>query len=157
MTAASTTDRAALLDALASAPQPTRRVVINRTRAATVAPSNRSGRLTGGASSSPKISADAPLCYPIVTASHPDVVQDLRDPDDRMVVLIKNAINESEITRRQMESAVLPDGTVMTPTVAYNCEYGLRKRGTITLAGADRWAGLLGKRIVVTLEDIDPE
>jgi len=102
-----------------------------------------------------KVGLEDPFVYEIVGPDHPLVVSGQRLADDEMVILIKQAINAAGVTRRDMQEYVGSDEGALfeNKNQAYNLEYGLRERGTITYECAYRWSIILNKRLVIRLED----
>jgi hypothetical protein len=104
-----------------------------------------------------KHTADQVLVFEIFDGLHADVRSAERKPDEELVVLLKKEINQSGMTRRDLY-AFIGDGPGMlfdSENQAYNLEYGLRKRPTITMECARRWLAIIGKKMVVSFEPAD--
>jgi hypothetical protein len=122
------------------------------------------GTRTGGArrhhqSLDDKKTVDQVMQFEVVGTDHPDVVSGSRPPDDVLVVMLKNEINTVGLTRRDLY-AFVGEGEGMlfeNENQAYNLEYGLRKRPTISLDCAARWLAVVGKRLVIDFQPIEEE
>ena len=98
-----------------------------------------------------KKTVDQVMQFEVVGTDHPDVVSGARPPDDVLVAMLKNEINSVGLTRRDLH-AFVGDGEGMlfeNENQAYNLEYGLRKRPTISLDCAARWLAVVGKQLVI--------
>ena len=115
---------------------------------------NSSRRRT--AFSDEKHTVDQVLHFEVYNAEHADVIAGRRKPDEPLVVRLKNEINEIALTRRDLYSFIgTGEGTLFeNENQAYNLEYGLRKRATISLECAERWLTILGKELVIDFRDI---
>jgi hypothetical protein len=103
-----------------------------------------------------KHTVDQVLHFEIYNAEHPDVISGKRKPDEPLVVRLKDEINTIGLTRRDLYSFIgAGDGTLFeNENQAYNLEYGLRKRATISLECAERWLTIIGKELVIEFRDI---
>ena len=102
-----------------------------------------------------KRTVDQPLLFDIYGPSHPDVLADKRQTDDALVQQLKAEINASGITRRDLYAFIGPEekgGLFKNENQAYNLEYGLRCRPTITLECVGRWLAVLGKELVTVFQ-----
>ena len=98
-----------------------------------------------------KRTVDQVMQFEIVGTDHPEVVNGSRPPDDFLVVMLKQEINEVGLSRRDLY-AFVGEGEGMlfeNENQAYNLEYGLRKRPTISLDCAARWLAVVGKRLSI--------
>ena len=105
-----------------------------------------------------KRTVDASLYFEIFGLDHPQVIADKRKPDDEIVRQLKTEINAAGINRRHLYQFIGPaerGGLFENENQAYNLEYGLRQRPTITMECLDRWLQVLGKRKVVVFENIE--
>jgi hypothetical protein len=103
-----------------------------------------------------KHTVDAVLQFEIYDETHPDVLAGRRPrPDDPLVIQIKGEINKAGITRRDLYAFInsAEDALFENANQAYNLEYGLRKRPTISLSCAARWLAVLGKEIVISFQN----
>lgn len=74
---------------------------------------------------------------------------DIHKDDEELVVLIKNEINMSQITLQDIYNSNLFE----TDSQGYNLYYSLGKHRQITEGRLKLWATVLGKQIVVLIED----
>ena len=103
-----------------------------------------------------KHTADQMIHFEAYTSSHPDVISGKRKPDDKFVLLIKNEVNNANLSRRDLYAFIgTGEGALFeNENQAYNLEYGLRKRSTISLECAERWLAIIGKEMVITFQDV---
>jgi hypothetical protein len=105
-----------------------------------------------------KQGADQPIAYEIYGRDHPDVISGSRKSptgstlgaDDPFVIQLKVRINAAGITRREICTTFVgfgPNHLFENDNQAYNLEYGLRWRPTITLSCARRWLAILGDQL----------
>ena len=101
-----------------------------------------------------KKTVDQVMYFEPVGADHPDVISGARDPDDMLVSMLKQEINSVGLSRRDLYAFVgTGEGMLFeNENQAYNLEYGLRKRPTISLDCAARWLAVIGKRLVIGFE-----
>ena len=133
------------------------RVQINRSTRGTAANGSRPARRV--LSNGEKHSADSVMNYEIYTAQHPDVQDGKRPADELLVELVKREVNAAQIRRRDLYDFVGSDATALftNENQAYNLDYGLRQRASITLECANRWLAVLGKRLGVIAVPIDAD
>ncbi len=128
-------------------------------RAIQIRRSERDGRRRGGGGPKPKRGIDDPFVYTIYTETHPDVISGRRaaGADDEMVRQLKARINASEITRRYLYQFVGegPGFLFRDNNSAYNLEYGLGERPTITLQCLRRWLAVFGEQVVVCFQNVE--
>ena len=106
-----------------------------------------------------KKTVDQVMQFEVVGTDHPEVVSGDRPPDDVLVVMLKEQINTVGLTRRDLY-AFVGEGEGMlfeNENQAYNLEYGLRKRPTISLDCAARWLAVIGKRLVIGFEPVEED
>lgn len=99
--------------------------------------------------------SDQVLEFEIYGEDHPNVISGDRKPDDMLVAQIKREINASGITRADLYSFV-GDGEgclFKNENQAYNLEYGLRQRPSISLECARRWLAIFGKDMVIVFQN----
>jgi len=98
-----------------------------------------------------KHTADQMMSFEIYGIDHPNVRSGKRSPDGELVTMLKNEINTSNISRRDLYSFIGngPNALFDSENQVYNLEYGLRQRATITLDCTRRWLALLGKELVI--------
>ena len=145
-------DLLARMERAGSQPRRQPRVQIHRSQ--NVQPRARSTAQAG----EDKRTVDQPLQFEIYTASHPDVLADKRQVDDALVQQLKAEINASGISRRDLYAFIGPEdrgGLFKNENQAYNLEYGLRGRPTITLECVGRWLAVLGKELVTVFQASD--
>ena len=99
-----------------------------------------------------KKTVDQVMYFEPVGPDHPEVLSGSRDPDDMLVALLKEEINSVGLTRRDLYAFVgTGEGMLFeNENQAYNLEYGLRKRATISLDCANRWLAVVGKQLSIT-------
>ncbi len=113
------------------------------------------GRAAQGADD--KRTVDQVMVFEVIGPDHPDVITGVREPDDMLVALLKDEINLVGLSRRDLY-AFVGEGEGMlfeNENQAYNLEYGLRKRATISLDCADRWLAVVGKRLSISFLPIE--
>lgn len=120
------------------------------------APRGASGR-RHRPSADDKRTVDQVMHFEIVGTDHPDVVSGSRLPDDFLVVMLKQEINAVGLSRRDLYAFVGEgEGALFeNENQAYNLEYGLRKRPTISLDCAARWLAVVGKRLSIEFLPIE--
>ena len=103
-----------------------------------------------------KHTVDQVMQFEIYGADHPDVRSGKQAPDDMLVALLKEEINSAGICRRDLYAFVGtgPGMLFENENQAYNLEYGLRGRSTISLECAKRWLTVLGKELVIEFRPI---
>jgi len=69
------------------------------------------------------------------------------DEDDDMVKLIKETINEKNITLQEVYNTIGTEGS------GWNLVYGLRTRHSISYEGMEKWANVLDMKIEIKLID----
>ena len=142
-------DLLARMEQAGSQPRRQPRVQIHRTQ--NVQPRARGAARNGD----DKRTVDQPLQFEIYTANHPDVLADKRQVDDALVQQLKAEINASGISRRDLYAFIGPEdrgGLFKNENQAYNLEYGLRGRPTITMECVGRWLAVLGKKLVTVFQ-----
>jgi hypothetical protein len=102
-----------------------------------------------------KRTSDQELFYEIFDSSHDDVISGSKTPDNRLVQLIKNEINESHITREDLHQFIGEDGYFKDKNQVYNLDYGLKTRSSISFDCAEKWLALLGKELVLEVKNIN--
>jgi hypothetical protein len=107
------------------------------------------GARRAAAGADDKKTVDQVMYFEPVGPDHPEVLSGSRDPDDMLVALLKEEINSVGLTRRDLYAFVgSGDGMLFeNENQAYNLEYGLRKRATISLDCANRWLAIVGKQL----------
>lgn len=102
-----------------------------------------------------KYTLDQAFVFEVYRENHPDVLTGERSADSELVRQLKEEINASGIARRDLYAFIGtgPDALFENENQAYNLEYGLRKRATITLSSARRWLTVLGKEIHIVFQD----
>ena len=108
-------------------------------------------------SSSDKYTIDQSLQFEIYDAEHPLVISGKRKPDDILVCRLKAEINSMNITRRDLYSFIgnVEGALFENENQAYNLEYGLRMRATISMECAERWLTIIGKRMQIEFVAIE--
>jgi hypothetical protein len=141
---------------------------MERTSGARREPKVRLGVSNGGARTSTrrhhqrdddKRTVDQVMQFEIVGTDHPEVLSGQRPPDDVLVTMLKQEINSVGLSRRDLY-AFVGEGEGMlfeNENQAYNLEYGLRKRPTISLDCASRWLAVIGKEMQIAFVPIDEE
>ena len=100
---------------------------------------------------------DDPFNYIVYYEDHPLVEKGEVKRDDDLVVLVKEMVNTSRITRSYLIKNFVGKGNLLSDKgVAYNLEYGLRNRKSITWDTAQIWARICGKKITLGLEELNP-
>lgn len=130
------------------------KVDINRTaRAARATTRNARHAATADA----KHTVDQVMEFPIIGADDPAVMRGDREPDNMLVAALKAEINRARLTRRDMYAFIgTEEGMLFADeNSAYNLEYGLRCRATISIDSANRWLNIVGKRLVISFEDLE--
>ena len=121
-------------------------------------------RSTGGSRGGRRLSADGDkhtvdqvMQFEIYTPDHPDVRAGKRAPDDMLVVLLKGEINSAGICRRDLYAFVGTGPSMLfeNENQAYNLEYGLRKRATITMDSVHKWMSIIGKEFMMITQTVD--
>jgi hypothetical protein len=104
-----------------------------------------------------KVMADTPFNFEIRGPNHPDVLAGKYQVDDRLVVRLKELLNASGLCRRDLFLFVGdgPNALFADRNAAYNLDYGLRYRGTITFDCADRWLHVLGLELQLVYQPLD--
>jgi hypothetical protein len=101
---------------------------------------------------------DDPLVYEPIGPDHHSVISGRRQrPDDFLVAQIKKKITASGLTRRDLYAFVGsgPESLFKDNNAAYNLEYGLRDRPTITMECARRWMSVMGSRMGVFFQSAE--
>jgi hypothetical protein len=95
--------------------------------------------------------------FEIFQEDHPKVIAGQRRPDDPLVVQLKQHINSAAITRRDLYLFIGdgPEALFSNENQAYNLEYGLRHRPTITLDCVRRWLAVLGETMGTYFQSIE--
>lgn len=104
-----------------------------------------------------KFTADQLLHFDIYGEDHPEVLQGKQKADDYLVQQLKREINTAGISRKDLY-AFIGDGEGMlfkNANQAYNLEYGLRGRATITMECARRWLTIIGKEVITVFQTAD--
>ena len=102
-----------------------------------------------------KYTLDQVFVFEVYRENHPDVLTGERAADSELVRQLKEEINASGIARRDLYAFIGtgPDALFENENQAYNLEYGLRKRATISLSSARRWLTVLGKEMHIVFQD----
>lgn len=110
-------------------------------------------------SDSEKRTVDQMMVFEIYSPSHPDVLSGKRAPDDMLVTMLKEEIARVGISRRDLYSYIgnEPGCLFENENQAYNLEYGLRQRSTISLECAKRWLTVLGRELVIEFRPLPAE
>ena len=106
-----------------------------------------------------KRTVDQVMQFEVVGTDHPEEVSGERAPDDMLVAMLKQEINAVGLTRRDLY-AFVGEGEGMlfeNENQAYNLEYGLRKRATISLDCASRWLAIVGKQLIIEFRPIEQD
>jgi hypothetical protein len=101
---------------------------------------------------SEKKKVDDQLVYEPMGPGHPHVISGKRQrPDDFLVRQIKKKISGAGMTRRDLYSFVGdgPGALFRDNNAAWNLEYGLRDRPTITIESMRRWMIVMNSRMGV--------
>lgn len=123
-------------------------------------------RSTGGSRGGRRMTAeddkhtvDQVMRFEIYTRDHPEVRAGRQAQDDMLVALLKREINSAAICRRDLYTYIGngPGALFDGENQAYNLEYGLRKRSTISLECAKRWLAVLGKELVIEFRPLPAE
>jgi hypothetical protein len=69
----------------------------------------------------------------------------ISEDDSDMLIMLKNTVNESQITLQQIYQAV---GSCQ----GYNLHYGLLTRNEIKLKTLEAWGSILGRKLVVSFQ-----
>ena len=103
-------------------------------------------------------SVDDVMHFEIFDAVHDEVRAGSRRTDDQLVACLKDEINSAQITRRDLYAFIgdaESGGLFENANQAYNLEYGLRSRATISLDCAARWLAVLGKELIFEFRPIE--
>ena len=104
-----------------------------------------------------KHTADQIIQFEHVGLDHPEVLRGERAPDDAIVTLLKQEINDAGISRRDLYGFIGEgEGKLfVNENQAYNLEYGLRKRATITMDSVHKWMSIIGKEFMMITQTVD--
>jgi len=147
-----TPDRSALLDAMSARGGKKKQVAKVQ-----ILRSERSARTTPSPlRRQEKYLADELLNYELRDETHPDVVSGVRKQDDPLVLLLKDKLNTSGLTRRDLYQFIGdgPGSLFENKNQVYNLEYGLRERPTITTSCAQRWLATMGLELDIVFQPI---
>lgn len=154
ITKGATINRAALLDRVEQSNGAGRRQSKPKVQIHRSTEGSRGGRRLSA--DGDKHTVDQVMQFEIYTPDHPDVRAGKRAPDDMLVVLLKGEINSAGICRRDLYAFVGTGPSMLfeNENQAYNLEYGLRGRSTISLECAKRWLTVLGKELIIEFRPI---
>jgi hypothetical protein len=112
-------------------------------------------RARGAAGGEDKWTVDQPMQFEIFGEDHPEVLADKRKADDVLVQQLKREVNSAGICRRNLYDFIGSEdegGLFENENQAYNLEYGLRQRPTITMECVRRWLTILDRQIVTVIQ-----
>jgi hypothetical protein len=95
--------------------------------------------------------------FDIRAADHLEVISGKFQADDFLVRQLKQRVNLAQICRQDLYAFIGagPEALFTGRNAAYNLEYGLRYRPTITLECARRWLAVLGETLGVYFQSAE--
>ena len=99
-----------------------------------------------------KHGVDGPMEFEIFHLSHPAVCAGTRRADDDLVMVLKEMVMSTGLTRKRLYDFI---GILfLNENAVYNLEYGLRTRPSISLENASRWARVMGCELTFSIQPI---